>query len=556
MALQPGSVFAGYVIERLLGSGGMGEVYVARHPRLPRSDALKVLSAELSGDPMFRRRFEQEADVVAGLRHRGIVTVHDRGESAGRLWIALELVEGTDARAAAWRAGMSVQDVGAVIGPVAEALDYAGARGLVHRDVKPANILIARDRRVVLTDFGIVSQREADARLTGTGLMIGTVHYMSPAQAQGARVDTRSDQYSLAATAFDLLCGAPPFASSNVGAVIVGHATRPVPSVRAVRPDLHPDVDRVLGRALAKAPEDRYPSSVAFASDLVAALSRTVAAPTVRSPYAAPYVPSYGPDGAGAAARDGGPLPRTAVETRPGPSPELHGGPYADGGAVVLAPPGFAHLPGPLPPLGPGGPVDKGRTRRRWAFFLALATVVLYLAAGLTTLAAGKGSGIGTAAEVFSTLAAVGYFAATILNIRFGGWGRPVAVGVLWAVTFLLPLTLVAVTIGVGADIRATLAVVVVFAAVNPAVLSAIWVVGSARTKVLVALPFAVLVGTLALFGAVVATTGDGGALAGVETVIVLATPIAILLTVLITRIVEAREARSRVPVPSGPVGW
>ncbi|MFD4402560.1 protein kinase [Nocardia sp. NPDC058499] len=284
-ALAPGSVFAGYIIERLLGAGGMGEVYAARHPRLPRSDAVKVLAAPLTYDDSYRRRFEREADLAASLSHPGVVSVHDRGEFDGRLWIALQLIDGVDASALLRAApeGMAVADVVRAVAEVADALDYAGARGLVHRDVKPANILLAGTGHYLLTDFGIARMGPEASDLTGTGLTVGTVAYASPEQMQGLPVGPQSDQYALAATAFHLLTGVQPFTGTNPVAVIMAHAQQPVPSVRQRRPDLSPYVDPVLARAMAKTPEQRFPSS----RDFAAALAHTLALRPPQSPTAA-----------------------------------------------------------------------------------------------------------------------------------------------------------------------------------------------------------------------------------------------------------------------------
>ncbi|MGW0178367.1 protein kinase domain-containing protein [Nocardia sp. NPDC003345] len=309
-ALASGAAFAGYTIERLLGAGGMGEVYAARHPRLPRSDAVKVLAAEFTRDDSYRRRFEREADLAASLSHPGIVSVHDRGEFDGRLWIALELIDGIDLSASITGApgGLPAADVTRAVTEVAGALDYAGARGLVHRDVKPANILLAGTGHFLLTDFGIARMGPESSDLTGTGLTVGTVAYASPEQMQGLPIDPRSDQYSLGATAFHLLTGTRPFAGTNPVAVIMAHAQQPVPSVRERRPDLAPEVDAVLARAMAKNPEQRFPTSKDFAGALGHALAATAphgyppagpAVPATADRYAATMVrppqAGYGP---------------------------------------------------------------------------------------------------------------------------------------------------------------------------------------------------------------------------------------------------------------------
>ncbi|WP_227979351.1 serine/threonine-protein kinase [Nocardia spumae] len=271
--LHPGEVFAGYVIERLLGAGGMGEVYVARHPRLPRSDAIKVLAAQFSADAQYRARFEREADLAAGLSHPAIVKVYDRGEDQGRLWIAMELVEGVDlAQRLRANGPVTASEAARIADAVAGALDRADAQGLVHRDVKPANILLSRAGDILLTDFGIARQVADASDLTGTGMMIGTINYASPEQLSGQPLDGRSDQYSLACSIFHLLTGTPPFADANPGQVILRHATAAPPSARTARPELDPEVDRVFARAMAKRPGDRFATSPEFAAALGTAL--------------------------------------------------------------------------------------------------------------------------------------------------------------------------------------------------------------------------------------------------------------------------------------------
>ncbi|MET9328347.1 protein kinase [Tsukamurella sp. NPDC003166] len=271
--LESGQEFAGYRIERMLGAGGMGEVYVARHPRLPRSDALKVLAPQFAADPQFRARFEREADLASSLSHPAIVKVFDRGEFEGRLWIAMELVDGVDLSCRLREQGrLPPQEVGETVAAVAGALDYAAGRGLVHRDVKPANILLSSGGHVMLTDFGIARMGSESSDLTGTGVTVGTLNYASPEQLRGEQLDGRSDQYSLACTAYQLLAGEAPFQNSNAAIVIGSHLTAPAPSVRAARPDLSPRVDVVFARGMAKDPEGRFASSVEFAAALNDAL--------------------------------------------------------------------------------------------------------------------------------------------------------------------------------------------------------------------------------------------------------------------------------------------
>jgi serine/threonine-protein kinase len=297
MPLGRGQVFAGYTIVRLLGSGGMGEVYLAEHPRLPRPDAIKVLPADVSADREFRDRFNREADLAAKLYHPHIVGVHDRGEFDGQLWIAMDYVEGTDAGQLLkthYPNGMPEQDVCAIITAVASALDYANQRGLLHRDVKPANILLTEpedgERRVLLADFGIARQIAEVSGLTATNMTVGTVTYAAPEQLMGSSLDGRADQYALAATAFHLLTGTAPYEHSNPVAVISQHLNAVPPKLGDRRPELA-HLDDVLSMALAKDPEERFDRSRDFAaalreraqfdsdSDRSTALGLTVSAP-------------------------------------------------------------------------------------------------------------------------------------------------------------------------------------------------------------------------------------------------------------------------------------
>ncbi|MGB8390953.1 serine/threonine-protein kinase [Mycobacterium sp.] len=302
MTLAPGDVFAGYRIVRLLGSGGMGEVYLAQHPRLPRRDALKILSSAVSADTVFRERFSREADIAATLSHPHIVGVHDRGEFEGQLWISMEYVDGTDAARLIrdrYPTGMPGDEAVEIITAVAGALDYAHQQGLLHRDVKPANILLSQpnddgERRVFLADFGIARQLAGISGLTATNMTVGTVAYCAPEQLMGGDIDGRADQYALAATAFQLLTGAPPYQHSNPVAVIGQHLNAAVPKLSDHCPDLV-GFDHALSTALAKNPDQRFSSCRDFAKALrehVAAApvgeQTTQAAAIVSAPNAAP----------------------------------------------------------------------------------------------------------------------------------------------------------------------------------------------------------------------------------------------------------------------------
>jgi serine/threonine protein kinase len=271
--LLEGEVFAGYTIVRRLGAGGMGEVYLAQHPRLPRRDALKILPSELTANDEFRQRFNREADLAASLYNEHIVGIHDRGEYDGQLWISMDYVEGTDAAKllrSEYPSGMPKAFVVEIISAVADALDYAHSRGLLHRDVKPANILLGNAsprRRILLADLGIARELGEISGLTATNMLVGTTAYCAPEQLQGADLDARADQYALGCTAFNLLTGSAPFYHSNPAVVITQHLSAPPPLVSARRPELA-GLDGAIAKALAKKPNDRYPTCAAFAAAL------------------------------------------------------------------------------------------------------------------------------------------------------------------------------------------------------------------------------------------------------------------------------------------------
>ncbi len=274
MPLNNGDVFAGFTIVRRLGSGGMGEVYLAKHPRLPRRDALKVLPAALTADREFRERLSREADIAAELWHPHIVGIHDRGEFEGQLWLSMDYVEGTDAAEllrSRYPNGMPRDEAFAIISAVADALDYAHLRGLLHRDIKPANILLTdtdpRGRRILLADFGIARQIGDISGLTATNMVMGTTAYAAPEQLMGKDIDGRADEYALGCTAFHLLTGKAPYDDSNAAVVISQHLSAPPPLIGPRRPDLA-DLDAVMSRVLAKDPADRYPNCSAFAAAL------------------------------------------------------------------------------------------------------------------------------------------------------------------------------------------------------------------------------------------------------------------------------------------------
>ena len=264
-----------YRLERRLGGGGMAVVYLARDERLDRPVALKVLAPVLAEDEAFRKRFIRESRAAAAVEDPHIIPVFEAGEAGGMLYIAMRYVPGGDVRTMVRRDGpLPPGRAAAVIAQVASALDAAHAAGLVHRDVKPANMLV--DRRsnrsdhVYLADFGLSKKRlAASAGLTGTGQFVGTLDYSAPEQIRGRPADGRTDQYALACAAFELLTGAPPFHHEEATAVMYAHLSEPPPQVTSRRAGLPPAVDQVVARALAKVPADRYASCQEFADALL-----------------------------------------------------------------------------------------------------------------------------------------------------------------------------------------------------------------------------------------------------------------------------------------------
>jgi serine/threonine protein kinase len=318
-ALANGQIFAGYKIVQKLGSGGMGEVYLAQHPRLPRLDALKLLPIGWSSDDEYRTRFNREADLASTMWHPNIVGVHDRGEDEGQLWISMDYVDGLDAarlQAERYPSGMPAADVARIVAAVANALDSAHKRGLLHRDVKPANIMLTHldddgDQRILLTDFGIAHDSNESGEATSSTMTVGTVAYCAPEQLRGEAVGGPADQYALAATAYRLLCGTPLFPNTDPEVVIDHQLHSAPPPLAAKRPELAA-LDPVLARALSKSPEDRYPRC----SDFARALTDRVEAMQARTSYSDPDVIDTAPVGVFAP-----PPPRQPMPQYPPPQP-------------------------------------------------------------------------------------------------------------------------------------------------------------------------------------------------------------------------------------------
>ena len=272
-----------YRVSGRIGRGGMATVYRARHLALGRDVALKVLPAFFSEDPRFRERFRREAMAIAKLRHPNVVTVHDAGEADGVLYIATELVEGgtlADRLGAPVPAG----EAAALLRPIADALDHAHGEGVLHRDVKPSNILIARDGRPLLADFGLARILAEDVALrTATGVGVGTPEYMAPEHAGGVPVGPAADEYSLATIAYQMVTGRLPYGGATAVEVLGSQLRGALPLPRTVNPSVPLAVQDVLVRALARDPRRRYPSASAFVDALAgAATARPSARATVR----------------------------------------------------------------------------------------------------------------------------------------------------------------------------------------------------------------------------------------------------------------------------------
>ncbi|MFQ6228559.1 serine/threonine-protein kinase [Nocardia sp. NPDC002869] len=281
--LEPGQIFAGYRIDRLLGAGGMGEVYLARDRDLPRPVALKLLTPIAGDDRDVRARFLREADTAARLSHPNIVAVYARGEEQGRLWMAIQYIEGTDVAAVLRRGPVRPDHAVRITEETARALDHAHAAGVLHRDVKPANILLAwgEQQQVYLSDFGIAKALDRTDGLTRTGELYASFHYAAPEQFEmRPDIDRRADVYSLGCTLYYLLTGRLPYPVATTGALINAHLNAPVPRPSAVDPRLPSGFDGVIARAMAKDRDERFSGC----GELALAARRALTEPAVTVP--------------------------------------------------------------------------------------------------------------------------------------------------------------------------------------------------------------------------------------------------------------------------------
>ena len=277
--LQPGTEVAGYRIVGTLGRGGMSVVYLAEHDWLQRKVALKVLAPQLAEDERFRERFVRESRLAASLDHPNVIPIYEAGASGGDLFIAMRYVEGTDLRTLLHEGGaLEPARALAILRQVAAALDAAHEQGLVHRDVKPGNVLLANPRgseageHVYLSDFGLTKRSASDSGITGTGQFVGTLDYAAPEQFKGGTPESRTDVYSLGCVLYECLTGRPPFVSDNDAGLMYAHLQEPPPPVTADRPELSPEIDGVIMRAMAKAPEDRQASAGTLVDEAARAL--------------------------------------------------------------------------------------------------------------------------------------------------------------------------------------------------------------------------------------------------------------------------------------------
>jgi len=267
--LSPGSTIAGYEVERVVGAGGIGILYRARQLRLGRPVALKLVDPEVASDPVIRERLRREARTVAALEHPNIVPLYGAGEENGTVYIVTRWVEGTELGNLIQRDGsLEPERAARIAAQIASALELAHEKGLVHRDVKASNVIVAAEDHVYLTDFGLAKRAGTASGLTGMDQMLGTIDYLAPEQIEGNLPDARGDVYGLACVLFEMLTGAPPFADQKGGmAKMWAHVNAEVPSARERRPDVPPALDDLIRSAMAKSPDAR-PTAPAFRAAL------------------------------------------------------------------------------------------------------------------------------------------------------------------------------------------------------------------------------------------------------------------------------------------------
>ena len=311
--LSTGTTLGGYRIEEMTGRGGMGVVYLAEQLALGRRVALKVISPELAEDPGFRERFQHESRIAASIDHPNVIAVYEAGEIDGLLFLSMRYVEGTDLRQLIRDTGrVLTARVAHIVTQVAAALDAAHARGLVHRDVKPANVLIAAGEadHAYLTDFGLTKHLASASGLTNTGQWVGTADYVAPEQIQGETIDARTDVYALGCVLFQMLTGEVPFPRDSQVAKIYAHLSEPPPQLDSASLGLPAELNDVVRRAMAKAPADRFQSAGDLGRAAQAAIEQRLLDQSERSVATGTAAPAPASDQASAVATRQQPQPR------------------------------------------------------------------------------------------------------------------------------------------------------------------------------------------------------------------------------------------------------
>ncbi len=418
-----GRVVGGYRIDSELGRGGQAVVYRATQLSLQRTVALKVVAGQLSADASFLERFTREGIAAASLDPPHILPVFEAGEDAGIAYLAMKYVDGPSFDAVIRRSpGIEARRTLAILRQVAEALDYVAERGMVHRDVKPANVLLGPGDHAYLSDFGLIKAISA-SRLTGTGVWMGTLEYVAPEQIRGSDVTPAADRYALAAVAFEALTGSAVFAREDRAATLYAHISEPPPSASERLPALGPSVDAVLARGLAKSADDRYPTAVAFVTALETAIAATPGAGDAVPGRDAPVV--AGPTIAGDAVPPPPPPPPTTPPTAPpAPVPPPPPPPPSD-------PPATPDPPPPPPPVSdPAGDGPGGAPRWRVPAIVGAVVAAVLVVIGVVALTSGGGGtrtvttfvGASTPAPATETTAAGPVPIGAVLPAAVDGW--------------------------------------------------------------------------------------------------------------------------------------
>lgn len=403
-SLEISSVVAGYRIDGVLGEGGMGAVYRATQLSLERVVALKVLTAELSADPSFRERFRREGLLQAALEHPNIVTVYEAGTTDDRLFLAMQMIDGPTLKTLILERQLGDRRAVRLLTQVAGALDAAHAQGLIHRDVKPQNVLVGRGEHAYLADFGLTRGSD-DVRMTATGLFVGTIDYISPEQARGEGATRRTDVYALAAVLYECLTGTAPFVRASEERVLLAHLSEQPPAISRARQDLPPALDDVIARGMAKDPDERPGSARELMSDVRRALG-SLPSPAGEGPSATRIgsIPENHPAAPVDATRRGAAQPG-AFDTSPLPGPGAPvGAPLAGPGA-----PGTTRVPQVAPqqspaqaPRAPGAPPAKAGPGRAGLVVVIVAAVL----AAVVGVLVGRGGSRST--ESFASSASAG----------------------------------------------------------------------------------------------------------------------------------------------------